>query len=107
MMNALERELETAMGLASCRGDEDKIKEAMLELSHLRSSMAVLRDSAKDVIQWADDTGHDCYQMHRLNAAIALSFTPGARFEKTRESDARLGKTVAEWDEKFGDKRSA
>lgn len=77
-MSALERELETAMGLASCRGDEDKIKEAMLELSHLRSSVAVLRDSAKDVIQWADDTGHDCYQMHRLNAAIALSFTPNA-----------------------------
>ena len=81
-MNALERELETAMGLASCRGDEDKIREAMLELSHLRSCVAVLRDSAKDVIQWADDTGHDCYQMHRLNAAIALSFTPNAEINR-------------------------
>ena len=94
-MSALERELETAMGLASCRGDEDKIKEAMLELSHLRSSVAVLRDSAKDVIQWADDTGHDCYQMHRLNAAIALSFTPNveligaARLYRAASSDRR------------------
>ena len=74
VMKALERELQTALGLASCRGDEDKIKEAMQELVHIRSSMAVLRDSAKDVIQWADDNNHDCYQLHRLNAAIALSF---------------------------------
>lgn len=34
-MNAIERELKTARGFASCRADEDCLDEALLELERL------------------------------------------------------------------------
>lgn len=34
-MNAIERELKTARGFASCRADEDLLDEAQLELERL------------------------------------------------------------------------
>ena len=38
-MKAIERELQTAKGLASCRGDEDRIEEALAELRILRQEV--------------------------------------------------------------------
>lgn len=48
-MSAIERELQTAMGLASCRGDEDKIEEAKEELRGLREELA---DAKKDASRY-------------------------------------------------------
>lgn len=91
---SIERELDTAFGLASCQGDMDAIKEAHQEIAGLRMALAqaetlierisshraILRDSAIDVIAWCDKTesGDSLWCVDRLRHAIAVTKEVGA-----------------------------
>lgn len=91
---SIERELDTAFGLASCQGDMDSIKEAHQEVAGLRMALAqaetmierisshraILRDSAIDVIAWCDKTesGDSLWCVDRLRHAIAVTKEVGA-----------------------------
>lgn len=45
MTGAIERELATAMGLCSSRGDEERVAEAQEELARLRAENAEMREA--------------------------------------------------------------
>ena len=51
------------------------------EIKRLRSDLAIVRDSAKDVISWCDGagSGDSLYCITRLRHAIATTETPNAK----------------------------
>jgi len=53
----------------------------------LKENIAILRDSAKDVLAWADGMEMEPYSFARLRAAIAVTETPNAKVRGGSDSD--------------------